>query len=72
MSGDFHIRYIGIGYSRFGDLERGRFPLHREGFQGDRGFYPRGRSCRQYPFAADDNLDRPYSEFRGGWRPFGA
>ncbi|KAJ6797523.1 heterogeneous nuclear ribonucleoprotein Q-like [Iris pallida] len=42
MSGDFRIRHIGIGYSRFGDLEGGRFSFHREGFQGDRGFYPRG------------------------------
>ncbi|KAJ6839908.1 heterogeneous nuclear ribonucleoprotein Q-like [Iris pallida] len=73
MSGGFRIGHTGIGYSRFGrGFGRGRFPFHREGFQGGRGFYPRGRGRGRYPFAADDNLDRPYSEFRGGWRPFGA
>lgn len=51
---------------------RGRFPFHRGGFQGGRGFYPRGRGRGRFPFAAGNNMDSPYSEFRGGWRPFGA
>ena len=50
---------------------RGRFPSHRAGFQGGRGFVPRGRGRGRFPFAAENDFETSYSEFRGGWRPFG-
>ncbi|ONK72154.1 uncharacterized protein A4U43_C04F16350 [Asparagus officinalis] len=74
MSGGFRIGHSGFGgYPRFGrGFGRGRFPSHRAGFQGGRGFIPRGRGRGRFPFVADADFDDSYSDFRGGWRPFGA
>ncbi|XP_020582085.1 nucleolin-like [Phalaenopsis equestris] len=71
MSGGFRIGHNGIGvYSRFGrGFVRGRFPSNRAGFQGSRGFYPRGRGRGgRFSSASVDN-EMP-SEFHG-WRPYG-
>lgn len=59
------VSFVGRGFGR------GRFPSHRAGFQGGRGFVPRGRGRGRFPFAADNEFETSYSEFRGGWRPFG-
>ncbi|KAK8936090.1 Polyadenylate-binding protein RBP47B [Platanthera zijinensis] len=73
MSGGFRIGHTGTGaYSRFGrGFGRGRFPSNRAGFQGGRGFHPRGRGGRggRFPYATDD-VEMSYPEFRG-WRPYG-
>lgn len=73
MSGGFRIGHTGTGaYSRFGrGFGRGRFPSNRAGFQGGRGFHPRGRGGRggRFPYVTDD-VEMSYPEFRG-WRPYG-
>ncbi|KAI0513723.1 hypothetical protein KFK09_009753 [Dendrobium nobile] len=72
MSGGFRIGHNGIGvYSRFGrGFGRGRFPSNRAGFQGGRGFYPRGRGRGGRFSHASDDVEMPYPEFHG-WRPYG-
>lgn len=72
MSGGFRIGHTGTGvYSRFGrGFGRGRFPSNRAGFQGGRGFYPRGRGRGGRFSYATDNMEMSYPEFRG-WRPYG-
>lgn len=73
MSGGFHIGHSSSGgYSRFGrGFGTGRFHSHRAGFQGGRGFVQRGRGRGRFHFAEEKDFETPYSEFRGGWRPFG-
>lgn len=71
MSGGFRIGHNGIGvYSRFGrGFGRGRFASNRAGFQGGRGFYPRGRG-RGGRFSHTSDIEMPYPEFHG-WKPYG-
>ncbi|KAF8410485.1 hypothetical protein HHK36_003014 [Tetracentron sinense] len=73
MRGGFRIGRPGGGtFTRFGrGIGRGGRPFNHSNFHSGRGFYPRGRGrTGRFAFANEDNLESPFSEFRGR-RPFG-